>query len=102
MIAFPDIDPVAIQLGPIAVHWYGISYIVGIGLGWWLLSRAAGRSDYANFSKDEVADLVFYCAIGAVLGGRMGYVVFYNFAEFIAQPAEQFAQGLRHDTDFVS
>jgi phosphatidylglycerol---prolipoprotein diacylglyceryl transferase len=69
MIPFPPIDPVAFTLGPVAVHWYGLSYIVGIGLG-----------------RDQVADLVFYAALGAVLGGRLGYILFYNLESYLAQP----------------
>ena len=85
MIRFPDIDPVAVNLGPVAIHWYGIAYIVGIGLGWWLLARAADR-DGNDWTRDDVADVVFYAAIGAVLGGRIGYALFYNFADYIDDP----------------
>jgi len=83
MIQFPAIDPVAFTLGPVAVHWYGLAYIAGIGIGWWVLGRRAASR---GWTPDAVADLVFYAALGAVLGGRIGYMVFYNFADFVAAP----------------
>jgi phosphatidylglycerol:prolipoprotein diacylglycerol transferase len=85
MLPFPTIDPVAIKLGPIAIHWYGLAYLTGIGLGWWLLRRAADRSG-SLWSRDDVADVVFFAAIGAVLGGRIGYALFYNFSDYLANP----------------
>ena len=91
MISFPAIDPVAFTLGPLAVRWYGLSYLVGIGLGWWLLHRRCGRGAGRDWTPEQVSDLVFYAALGAVLGGRIGYVLFYNFREYLADPAELFA-----------
>ncbi len=85
MLPFPTINPVAIKLGPIAIHWYGLAYLTGIALGWWLLRRAAMRSG-SQWSRDDVADVVFFAAIGAVLGGRIGYALFYNFADYAANP----------------
>lgn len=90
MIPFPPIDPVAFKIGPVAVHWYGLSYIVGIGLGWGLLHDRAGRSN-GRWTRDQVADLVFYAALGGVLGGRIGYVLFYNLHTYLTQPASIFA-----------
>jgi len=90
MIRFPAIDPVALQLGPVAIHWYGIAYIVGIGIGWWLLRRAA-QAPGSEWSNDDVADVVFFAAVGAVLGGRIGYALFYNFSEYSANPLSIFA-----------
>lgn len=90
MIPFPDIDPVAVQIGPVAVHWYGLAYIAGIGLAWIYLHRCAQRSD-ARWTGEHVADLVFYAALGAVLGGRFGYVLFYNVAEYLDSPLSVFA-----------
>ncbi|MGR9090112.1 MAG: prolipoprotein diacylglyceryl transferase, partial [Gammaproteobacteria bacterium] len=85
MLPFPTIDPVAVNLGPIAIHWYGLAYLAGIGLGWWLLRRAAARSN-SLWTRDDVADVVFFAAIGAVLGGRIGYALFYNFGDTVASP----------------
>ena len=90
MIPFPDIDPVAISLGPVAVHWYGIAYIVGIGLGWLVLHRRALRPG-SEWTPQAVSDVVFFAAIGAVLGGRIGYALFYNFADFLSHPLSIFA-----------
>lgn len=90
MIRFPDIDPVALQLGPVAIHWYGIAYIVGIGLGWLLLRRMAARDD-VDWTTEDVADVVFFAALGGVLGGRIGYALFYNFADLLDNPLGIFA-----------
>ncbi len=90
MILFPNIDPVALQLGPVAIHWYGIAYIVGIGLGWWALLRNADREG-SEWSREDVSDVVFFAALGGVLGGRVGYTLFYNFNETIDAPLSIFA-----------
>ena len=100
MIPFPPIDPIAFKIdpivlpwftfGPIAVHWYGLSYITGIVLGWILLHDRAGRSN-GRWSRDQVADVVFYAALGAVLGGRAGYILFYNLDAYLAAPLTIFA-----------
>ena len=90
MILFPDIDPVAIHLGPVSIHWYGIAYIVGIGLGWWLLQRHASKTD-SRWTQEDVSDVVFFAAIGCVLGGRIGYALFYNFADYMDNPLGIFA-----------
>lgn len=90
MLPFPTINPVAVKLGPVAIHWYGLAYLTGIALGWWLLRRAAARSG-SLWSRDDVADVVFYAAIGAVLGGRIGYALFYNFADYAESPLSIFA-----------
>lgn len=89
MIPYPDIDPIAFQIGPVAVRWYGISYVVGIGAMWYLLARRARRSEHP-WSADAVADLVFYVALGGVLGGRLGYVLFYNLPAYLAEPLSIF------------
>ena len=87
MIQFPTIDPIAIQLGPVAIRWYGISYILGFGLAWALLSWRARRGRWhASWNTDQVADLVVYCAFGAVLGGRLGYIFLYKFSSYLADP----------------
>lgn len=90
MLQFPAIDPVAVQLGPLAIRWYGLSYLAGIALGWWLLDYRARKSQ-GSWSAQDVSDLVFYAAIGAVLGGRIGYVLFYNFTAYLEDPLALFA-----------
>ena len=85
MLHHPNIDPVALSIGPLKVHWYGIMYLFGfasaLGLGIWR-SRRPG----ALLNAKQVEDLVFYGAMGVVLGGRLGYVFFYNFSEFVQHP----------------
>jgi phosphatidylglycerol:prolipoprotein diacylglycerol transferase len=90
MITYPDIDPVAISIGPLDVRWYGLTYLAAFGVAWWLGNRRAARPD-SGWSRDDVADLVFYGALGVVLGGRVGYVFFYNLDAFLADPLYLFA-----------
>src|ERR671918_2851395 len=85
MLTFPDIDPVAIRLGPLAVRWYGISYLVGIGMAWGLMGLRA-RKKGSGWSYQEISDLVFYTTVGLLLGGRLGYVLFYNFPFYREDP----------------
>ncbi|MDG9759614.1 prolipoprotein diacylglyceryl transferase [Pseudomonas sp. NY15364] len=87
MLPYPQIDPVAIALGPLKIHWYGLMYLVGIGGAWLLASRRLERFD-ATWTKDKLSDLVFWVAMGVILGGRLGYVFFYDFAAYIAEPAK--------------
>jgi phosphatidylglycerol---prolipoprotein diacylglyceryl transferase len=85
MLNYPSIDPVAIDLGVAKVHWYGLMYLIGFAGSWWLGVLRAGR-DNSGWKKDEVADLIFYGAMGVIIGGRVGYVIFYNFTAFIQNP----------------
>lgn len=91
MFVHPNFDPVVFQLGPLAVHWYGLMYVLGF-LGVYLLwvYRIKNYPQYAKqgWNNDAVSDLVFYGAIGAVLGGRLGYVLFYKPAYYLAHPIE--------------
>jgi len=83
----PDIDPIAIHLGPIAIHWYAISYLAAFGMAWYLGNRMADRPGSA-FTREQVADFVFYGALGVLLGGRLGYVLFYKPLYFLQHPHE--------------
>ncbi len=95
MLTFPQINPVALDLGtinlfgfvigPIQVHWYGVMYLIAFG-GAWALATYRRAKNPALWSAEQISDLVFYGALGAVLGGRMGSVLFYNFDRFIADP----------------
>jgi phosphatidylglycerol:prolipoprotein diacylglycerol transferase len=85
MIAYPSIDPVAVSLGPVKIHWYGLMYLLGFASAWWLGKRRA-RLDWTPIGPQQVDDLVFYGALGAVLGGRIGSVLFYNFDSFLHNP----------------
>jgi phosphatidylglycerol:prolipoprotein diacylglycerol transferase len=84
MIAYPSIDPVALALGPVKIHWYGLMYLFAFGSAWWLGKlRAQGQ---AIIKPAQMDDLIFYGALGAVLGGRVGSVIFYNFDSFLHNP----------------
>jgi phosphatidylglycerol---prolipoprotein diacylglyceryl transferase len=85
MLPYPQIDPVALDLGLIKIHWYGLMYLIGIGGAWWLASRRLAGFD-STWSKEKLSDLVFWVAMGVILGGRLGYVLFYDLAAYIAEP----------------
>ncbi|NND68662.1 MAG: prolipoprotein diacylglyceryl transferase [Halioglobus sp.] len=86
MIPYPVIDPVAVSLGPIQIHWYGLCYLAGIAAGWWLAVRRSARP-WSPVRREQVDDLVFYVALGVVLGGRFGYILFYGWEKLLADPA---------------
>jgi phosphatidylglycerol:prolipoprotein diacylglycerol transferase len=90
--AFPDFDPVLIHLGPVAIRWYGLAYVGGILLGW-LCARAFVRSERlwggpAPMTPVDIDDFVVWATLGVLLGGRIGYVLFYGPAHFASHPAE--------------
>ena len=85
MVPYPDIDPVAIALGPLKIHWYGLTYIGGLAFAWWLARRRTAHAA-APLQRDQVADLIFYAAIGIILGGRVGYAFFYGLDRLSADP----------------
>ena len=85
MIKYPVIDPVAISIGPLAVHWYGLMYLIGIVGGWYLLARRSRRPD-APVNRKQVDDLIFYVACGVILGGRVGYAFFYGMDQLLENP----------------
>jgi phosphatidylglycerol:prolipoprotein diacylglycerol transferase len=89
MLRYPQIDPVALHLGPLNIHWYGLMYLVGFLAVWWLGRWRAHRPD-SDWNPDRISDLVFYGALGAVLGGRLGYVLFYDLPGFLAEPLNIF------------
>ena len=91
MLVHPNFDPVALQLGPVAIHWYGLMYVLGF-LGVYLLGSYR-INKYPNairgvWNTEQISDLIFYGALGAVIGGRLGYVLFYKPAEYFANPSE--------------
>ena len=91
-IPFPDIDPVLVQIGPVAVRWYALAYIMGL-VGGWLVARAIARRDALwgatpRPAPETLDDLLVYAAFGVILGGRLGYVLFYNLDFFLDHPGQ--------------
>ncbi len=89
MIKYPNIDPVLLKIGPLKVHWYGVMYLIGF-LGGWSLAKYRAKKSNGLWTSEQVADIIFYSIIGVLLGGRIGYVVFYNAADSLANPLEVF------------
>lgn len=89
MLIHPDFDPVAFRLGPIQVHWYGLMYLCGFITGWGLGRYRAARPG-SGWTSQQVDDLLFYIALGVILGGRIGYILFYNFGVFLHDPLVMF------------
>ncbi len=89
MLNYPDIDPVALAVGPIKVHWYGVMYLVAFTAAWWLGRRRMADSR-RGFQVAEMDDLLFFCALGIIIGGRFGHVLFYDFSHFLNNPMSVF------------
>ncbi len=91
LLTFPHIDPVAVHLGPLVVRWYALAYMVGILGGWWLLKRLNARMSVRwrapLLSKEAMEDIVVWATLGIVLGGRVGYVLFYNLPFYLDHPS---------------
>ena len=88
-IAYPHIDPIAIELGPFAIRWYAIAYIAGLMLGWRYVKWLVSKPPHAMREAD-VDDFLVWATLGVVLGGRLGYVLFYKPAYYLSHPAEIF------------
>lgn len=89
MLEYPLIDPVALDLGAVKIHWYGIMYLVGFAAAWWLGQQRA-KLPNSGWSSEQIGDLIFYCALGVVIGGRLGYALFYDFANIASSPLSLF------------
>ncbi|MCA0276884.1 MAG: prolipoprotein diacylglyceryl transferase [Proteobacteria bacterium] len=92
-LPFPNIDPVIVQIGPLAIHWYGLGYIVGILFAWWYGKRLLAtprlwQDGTAPMKPEDLDDFLVWAAIGVVLGGRTGYVLFYDLARYIQNPLD--------------
>ena len=85
MIGYPEIDPVALSIGPLKVHWYGIMYLISF-IAVWRLFLVRSRQPWSSVKSDQVEDIIFYGAMGVILGGRFGYVFFYQFQRFLEEP----------------
>lgn len=95
LLTFPNLDPVIFSIGPIDVRWYGLSYVLGILLGWYyakyLISKTAlWPQDKAPLTQKDIDDFVLWAAIGIVAGGRLGYILFYDFAAVSNDPMRIF------------
>src|SRR5258706_12106584 len=93
-IPFPDLDPVLVTIGPFAIRWYALAYIFGILLGW-VYARAMIRDERnwggpAPLKVEDFDDFILWVTLGIILGGRTGYVLFYNLPHFIEHPLEIF------------
>jgi phosphatidylglycerol:prolipoprotein diacylglycerol transferase len=85
MLTYPSIDPVALSLGPIQIHWYGIMYLLAFTFAWFLALRNSQRPR-SPVKKTQVEDLIVYGAFGVILGGRLGYLLFYSADKWLADP----------------
>lgn len=85
-LAFPAIDPIAISIGPIAIRWYALAYIAGLLLGWKYVVYYCTKTPNI-MSKRDVDDLLFWATLGVILGGRLGYILFYNLDYYLDNPA---------------
>ena len=97
MLTQPHINPIALQLGPFAVHWYGLTYLAAFALFMWLGTLRLRHEPYASitdpgaWSRKDVEDILFLGVLGVVLGGRLGYCIFYKPLYYLANPLEIFA-----------
>ena len=96
VLPFPDIDPVIVQIGPLAIHWYGLGYVVGILFAWWYAKRLVANprlwpAGVKPMRPEDIDDFLVWAAIGVVLGGRVGYILFYDLARYLANPLDIFA-----------
>lgn len=90
-LPFPNVDPILVQVGPLAVHWYGIGYIVGILFAWWYAKRLVTNTrlwpdGVLPMKPIDLDDFIVWAAVGVVLGGRTGYVLFYDLKRYIDHP----------------
>ena len=86
-IAFPAIDPILFEIGPLAIRWYSLAYVAGILLGWRYGMRLADKTG-GNVDRSLVDDFILWATLGVILGGRLGYVLFYKPLYFIENPLE--------------
>ncbi len=90
MLAYPEIDPVLLSLGPIKIRWYGLMYLAGFAVAYLLLKRQI-REGSLRMTPDQLGGLITALILGVILGGRLGYVLFYDFSSYLASPARIFA-----------
>lgn len=90
MLVHPQFDPIAISFGPVQIHWYGLTYLVAFGLFLWLAGRRVQLPHFAQagWTRRDVEDLLFYGVLGVIVGGRLGYALFYKPEQYLAHPLE--------------
>lgn len=92
MLMYPSFDPVALRIGPLAVHWYGLTYLAAFGLFYWLASRRLRHppfvSDALPWTRRDIEDMLFLGVLGVVIGGRLGYALFYKPGHYLSHPLE--------------
>jgi len=86
MLIHPQFDPVAVQLGPLAIRWYGLMYLVGFALVWWFGRSRIRANPQSVWTLRDLDDVLFYGILGTILGGRLGYVLFYKFGDYLVAP----------------
>jgi len=90
MLTYPNFDPIVFSVGPLAVRWYGLMYLLAFAAFWWLGTRRI-RAGLAPVSREQLDDLLFGGIVGVILGGRLGYVLFYKPGYYFSHPLEIFA-----------
>lgn len=90
MLVHPNIDPIAFSIGPLAVRWYGLMYLAGFAAAWWLGARRIAKGA-APITREQFDDLLFLAVLGVIVGGRLGYIIFYKPAHYASHPLEIFA-----------
>jgi len=90
MLVYPNFNPIAFELGPLKVHWYGIMYLVGF-ISTWLLGVYRSKKPWSPINSEQVTDALFYGALGVIVGGRLGYVLFYDLSFYFHNPLQVFA-----------
>jgi phosphatidylglycerol:prolipoprotein diacylglycerol transferase len=90
-MTYPEMNPIAFHLGPLAVHWYGLMYLMGLSGAWGLLRLRLKYSFFPRgFTPHQLADIIFYAALGVIVGGRVGYMIFYAWPDLRAHPLSLF------------
>lgn len=89
-LTFPDIDPVALWIGPLPIRWYALAYMAGFLLGWRYALYLAGKTSDQRPNRDDIDDFLPWAVLGVILGGRLGYVLFYNFDMYLQSPLSVF------------
>ncbi len=85
MFVYPDIDPIAFSFGPIKIAWYGLMYLLGFAAAYWLAIKRTSQH-WSPLAKNQIEDLIFYSAVGVIIGGRLGYMLFYDAESLFSDP----------------